>query len=94
MGKTVCLILLSVEVETPDETTAEDAVLVAAPELLPPRVSVGIFESECFRCLIFEVVGAIVVGVFNDRFFRVPVPLFFEGRESAVPALTQLGRWS
>jgi hypothetical protein len=89
MGKIVRLILLSVEIESTDDTTAEDAALVATPEL-PPRVSVGIFASECFRCLIFEVVCAIVVGVFNDRFFRVPEPLFFEGRESAVPALTPL----
>jgi hypothetical protein len=84
MGKIVRLILLSVEAESPDDTTAEDA-----PEL-PPRVSAGNDASECFRCLIFEVVGAIVVGAVNDRFFRVLVPLFFEGRESAVPALTPL----
>lgn len=89
MGKTVRLILLSVEVESLDDTTAEDVALVATPEL-PPRVSAGNDASECFRCLIFEVVWAIVVGVFNDRFFRVPIPLFFEGKESAVPALTPL----
>ncbi len=89
MGKIVRLILLSVEVESPDDTTAEDAALVTAPEL-PPRVSVGMFALECFRCLIFEVVCAIVVGVFNDRFFRVPVPLFFKGKKSGGPALTPL----
>ena len=90
MGKIVRLILLSGDVESLDDTTAEEAALVAAPEL-PPRVSARNDASECFRCLIFEVVCALdVVGVFNDRFFRGPVPLFFEGRESAVPALTPL----
>jgi hypothetical protein len=89
MGKTVRLILLSVEIESPDDATANDAALVAAPEL-PPRVCAGNDASVCFRCLIFEDVCAIGVGVFNDRFFRVPVPLFLEGRESAVPALTPL----
>jgi hypothetical protein len=38
----------------------------------------------------FEVVCAIVVGVVNDDLLGVPVPLFFEGKESAVPALTPL----
>lgn len=92
MGKTVCLILLSVEDESSDDTTAEDAALVAAsapaPEA-PPRVSVGNDMSECFRCLTFEVVCAIIVGFVNDRFFGAPVlTLFLEGKESAVPART------
>jgi hypothetical protein len=88
MGKIVRLTLLnklSVGDASTDDTTAEDTVLVAA-SVLPPRVSVGIVASEGFRCLIFEVVVAIVVVLVNDRFGGLPAPLVFEGKESAALA--------
>jgi hypothetical protein len=92
MGKIVRLILLNIL----KVATAEDAVLV-----LPPRVSAAVTAgldcdaSEAFRCLTFEVVMlAIDVGVFIAVFvfLDVPVRLFFEGKESAVPART-VNRW-
>jgi hypothetical protein len=86
MGNIVRLTLLN-KPRSPDATLV--TIPVPAPEP-PPRVSTGIDASECFRCLMFEVVCAIVVGVVNDDLLGVPVPLFFEGKESAVPALTPL----